>query len=109
MMNLKAIALAAALSLGTAGIAAAADGISATSALSSATTLSFQTVSPAEEAAVLAGTGLANDLVDLDSLRAQLQANPRFVAQLESYGATLDDVIGISATDSSDVTILVRG
>lgn len=109
MMNLKAIALATALSLSAAGVVVAADGISATSALSSATTLSFQTVSAADEAAVMAGTGQANDLVDLDSLKAQLQANPKFVAQLESYGASIDDVIGISATDPTDVTILVRG
>ena len=109
MMNLKAFAFAAALSLGTAGMALAADGISATSALTSATTLSFQTVSAGEALEARAGVGPANDMVDLDSLKALLQANPRFIAQLESYGATLDDVVGINATDSTDVTILVRG
>ncbi|WP_423067385.1 hypothetical protein [Devosia sp. CN2-171] len=109
MMNLKAIALATALTLSAGSMTFAVDGISATSALSSATTLSFQTVPAGDEAAVLAGTGLASEQVDLDSLKAALQANPKFLAQLESYGASIDDVIGISATDETDVTILVRG
>jgi hypothetical protein len=94
MMNLKAIALATALTLSAGSMAFAVDGLSATSALSSATTLSFQTVPATEEAAVMAGTGLASE---------------QFLAQLESYGASLDDVIGINATDETDVTILVRG
>lgn len=108
MINLKAIVLATALSLGAAGLAVAEDR-SGLDALSSATTLSFQTVAAAEVPAVIAGTGVASEKVDLDSLKALILANPKFVAQLDSYGASIDDVIGISATDETDVTILVRG
>jgi hypothetical protein len=57
----------------------------------------------------MAGSGLASEHVDLDSLKSLIEANPKFVAQLTSYGASIDDVIGINATDETDVTILVRG
>jgi hypothetical protein len=108
MMNLKAIVLATALTLGAAGFAVA-EQRSGLDALSSASTLSFETVSQAEVPAVVAGSGLATEKVDLDALKALILGNPKFVAQLESYGASIDDVIGITATDETDVTILVRG
>lgn len=107
-MNLKAIVLATALTISAGGIAMA-ENYSAMSALTSASTLSFQTVSASEEVSVMAGVGPASEQVDLDSLKARLTANPEFVAQLESYGASIDDVIGINATSETDVTILVRG
>jgi len=107
-MNLKTIALVTALSLGaTAGVAYAEQ--SGIDALSGASTLSFQTVNEAEAPAVMAGTGLASDQVDIDSLKARIEGNPTFLAQLEAYGATIDDVVGINATSETDVTILVRG
>ena len=108
MISLKAIVLATALSFGAAGFALAEQD-SVLGALTSATTLSFQTVSPAEASAVLSGSADGTEQVDLDSLKAGILANPKFVAQLESYGASIDDVIGITATDETDVTILVRG
>ncbi len=107
MLNLKTFALAAALTLSAGGIALAADG-SALDALSSASSVSFQTVSGAEANNVMPG-GANGELVDLGSLKARIQGNPQLLAQLESYGATIDDVIGISGTDSTDVTIYVQG
>ena len=77
--------------------------------MSSAWSLSFQTVSGFEAASVRAGQGLASEQVDLDSLKARISNNARFMDQLDNYGATLDDVIGINATSETDVTILVRG
>lgn len=106
MLNLKAIALATALTLSAGGVAMAE---SAIGALTQASTLSFQTVPVTDEVAVMAGSGPASEQVDLDSLKARLLANPSFVAQLESYGSSIDDVIGINATSETDVTILVRG
>ncbi len=107
MMNLKAIALATALTLGTAGFAFAAG--SGLDALSSASSISFQTVTAGDEGLVMSGAGLASEQVDLDSLKARLSNNAKFLAQLENYGASIDDVIGINATSETDVTILVRG
>ncbi len=106
MINLKTFALVAALSVGTVGVAHADTGLGV---VSSAWSLSFQTVSGPEETAARAGLGLASEQVDLDSLKARIANNPRFLDQLYSYGATLDDVVGINATSESDVTILVRG
>lgn len=103
MFNLKVIALATALTLSSAGLAMAEE--SAIDALSSASTVSFKTVTAAEVSASTPGF----EQVDLDSLKARIQGSPALLAQLESYGATLDDVIGITATDETDVTILVRG
>lgn len=111
MMNLKAIALAAALTLSAGSMAFAEEmnDISATSALSSASSISFQTVPAGELGLVMAGSGLASELVDLDSLKAQISNNPKFLALLGTYGSSIDDVVGISASSETDVTILVRG
>jgi hypothetical protein len=104
MLNLKAIAIAAALTLSTAGLAVSAEG-SAMDALTSATTVSFKTVTAAE----ITPSSPGYQEVDLDSLKARIQGSPALLAQLESYGATLDDVVGITGTDATDVTILVQG
>lgn len=104
MLNLKAIAVAAALTLSTAGLAVAAEG-SAMDALTSATTVNFKTVTAAE----INPSSPGYEEVDLDSLKARIQGSPALLAQLESYGATLDDVVGITGTDATDVTILVQG
>jgi len=104
MLNFKAIAIAAALTLSTAGLAMAAEG-SAMDALTSATTVSFKTVTAAE----LTPSSPGYQEVDLDSLKARIQGSPALLAQLESFGATLDDVVGITGTDPTDVTILVQG
>jgi hypothetical protein len=106
MFNLKTIAAVAALSLGTVGAAQADTGLGA---VSSAWSLSFQTVPSSGELAVRSGRGLASEQVDLDSLKARISNNAKFMDQLQNYGATIDDVIGINATSESDVTILVRG
>jgi len=63
MLNLKAIAVAAALTLSTAGFALAAEG-SAMDALGSASTVNFKTVTAAELNPLSPGY----ELVDLDSL-----------------------------------------
>lgn len=109
MLNFKAIALASALVMSTASLAVAADS-SALDALSSASSVSFQTVSAGDVLGVQSGTGLGmTDQVDLGSLKARIQGNAKLLAQLDSYGATLDDVIGISGSNETDVTILVQG
>lgn len=107
MLNLKIIAVAAALALSPVGAAMAAE--SPLDALSSATTVSFKTVSGSELAPSISTTAEGDEQVDLDSLKARIQGNPALLAQLQNYGATLDDVVGITATDETDVTILVRG
>ena len=100
MRTLAALAVAATLAFSGATFAQDdSDNISALDALSSAGNVSFQTWS---------GGPVPNaDLVDLDSLKARIKQNPQLLAQLEAYGATLDDVIGIGATDETDVTIYV--
>ena len=104
MFNLKVIALATALALSTANLAIGAE--SAVDALSSASTVSFQTVSSPSEIITSADSDGA---VDLEALKALIQQKPELLAQLESYGATIDDVVGVTATDETDVTIYVLG
>ena len=104
MFNLKVIALATALALSTAGLAIGAE--SAVDALTSASTVSFQTVSSPSE---IVTTADSDGAVDLEALKALIQQKPELLAQLESYGATIDDVVGITATDETDVTIYVLG
>lgn len=106
MLNLKVIAVAAALTLSGAG-AALAEG-SAIDALSSATTIGIVTVTGPDAMNVMPG-GLNGDLVDLDSLKARIQGNPMLLSQLESYGASIDDVVGITGSSETDVTIYVQG
>ena len=107
MFNLKIVAVAAALALSPMGVAMADE--SPLDALSSAVTVNFKTVSGAELTPSISSTAEADEPVDLGSLKAQIQGNPNLLAQLQNYGATLDDVVGITATDETDVTILVRG
>lgn len=106
MLNLKTLALAAALTLTAGGVAMAEE--SAIDALSSATTVSFVTVAGADATNVSPG-GPNGELVDLDSLKARIQNNPQLLAQLESYGASIDDVVGISGSSEQDLTIYVQG
>jgi hypothetical protein len=106
MLNFKTIALAAALTLSAGGVALA-DG-SALDALSSANSVSFQTVS-AGQSMNLVDSGQGAELVDLDSLKARIAGNAKLLGQLESYGKSIDDVVGISATDETDVRIFVQG
>ncbi len=107
MLNLKTIALATALTLSAGAGAAIADS-SALGALSSATHVSVVTVSGAEASAVMPG-GIRGELVDLDSVKARVQNSPMLLAQLESYGASIDDIVGITGTSEKDVTLYVRG
>jgi len=106
MLNLKTFALAAALTLSAGGVALAEG--SALDALGSANTVSFQTLTGAQTMNLVNGAANA-ELVDLDSLKARIQNNPRLLSQLDSYGASLDDVIGITATDEKDVKIFIQG
>lgn len=106
MLNLKTLALAAALTLSTGGIALAEG--SALDSLSSASSVSFQTVFGAEATNVKPG-GPNGELVDLGSLKARIMGNQRLLGQLESYGASIDDVIGITGSSETDVTIYVQG
>jgi hypothetical protein len=104
MFNLKVIALTTALALSTAGIAVGAE--SAIDALSSANIVSFQTVSSPSE---IVTTADGSEAVDIEALKALIQQTPKLLAQLETYGATIDDVVGVTATDETDVTIYVLG
>ena len=106
MLNFKTIALAAALTFSAAGVALA-DG-SAMDALGSATTVSFETLTGGQSMDLI-NSGSNAELVDLDSLKARIAGNPRLLGQLESYGASIDDVIGITATDETDVKIFIQG
>lgn len=104
MFDLKVIALATALALSTANLAIGAE--SAVDALTSASHVSFQTVSSPSEIVTSADSDGA---VDLEALKALIQQKPELLAQLQSYGATIDDVVGLTATDETDVTIYVLG
>jgi hypothetical protein len=106
MLNLKTIALAAALTLSVGGIAFADE--SALDALGSATTVSFQTLT-GSQSMDLVNSGSGAELVDLGSLKARIANDPKLLGQLESYGASIDDVIGITATDETDVKIFIQG
>ena len=106
MFNLKTFALAAALTLSAGGIALA-DG-SALDALGSANTVSFQTLTGGQTMNLVNGGSMA-ELVDLDSLKARIQNSPKLLGQLETYGASIDDVIGITASDETDVRIFIQG
>lgn len=108
MISIKAIAVAALLTVSSAGLAFAQDaGPSPLDSLSSTTSLSFETVTGPD--VLSANSGAVTEQVDLDSLKAMIQQNPTLLAQLESYGATIDDVVGISASSETDVTIYVQG
>lgn len=105
MKSLKAIAVAAVLTVSSAGLVFAQQ--SPLTSLSSATTLSFETVTGPDAMSV--NSGANSEQVDLESLKALIAQNPQFLAQLESYGATIEDVVGIKASDETDVTIYVMG
>lgn len=108
MNAIKAIAVAALMTVSAAGAAFAQDsGQSPLDSLSSATSLSFETVTGPE--VLSANSGANMEQVDLDSLKAMIEQNPALLAQLESYGATLDQVVGISASSETDVTIYIQG
>jgi len=47
--------------------------------------------------------------VDLGSLRARVEQNKAIAAQLDAFGVSADDVIGIDGSSSGDVTLYVRG
>ena len=110
MTSIKAIAVAALMTVSAAGFAFAQDttsGQSPLDSLSSASSVSFQTVTGPE--VLSANSGASTEQVDLDSLKAMIEQNPTLLAQLESYGATIDQVVGISASSETDVTIYIDG
>jgi len=105
MNTFSALALAAALTL-TSASAGLANGIDA---LGSATSVSITTVSGGSDNILLSSGGRVMEQVDLGTLRARVQLNKAIAAQLERYGVTADDVIGVTGSDPSDVTLFVRG
>ena len=107
MNSIKAIAVAALMTVSSAGLVFAQDASSPLDALSKTTSLSFETVSGPD--VLSANSGANMEQVDLDSLKAMIEQNPTLLAQLESYGATIDQVVGISASSETDVTIFVQG
>ena len=105
MNRFTALALAAALTV-TGASATFANGIDA---LGSATSVSITTVSGASDNILLSSGGRVMEQVDIDTLRARVQLNKSIAAQLERFGVTADDVIGVTGSDPSDVTLYVRG
>lgn len=106
MKKLQALAIALALGV-TAVPAAYAD--SPLSAIQSANSVSINTVMSDSDNILLASNGLAMRRVDLDSLRARIQSNQFIVNQLENFGVSVDDVIGISGDTPGNLTLYVRG
>ena len=51
----------------------------------------------------------AREQVDLDSLKSRIAHDPRLMNKLSQYGASLDDVVGITASGGTDVRIFVLG
>ncbi len=107
MNSIKALAVAALMTVSSAGLVLAQDASSPLDALSKASSVSFETVTGPD--ATMANSGASMEQVDLDSLKALIEQNPTLLAQLESYGATIDQVVGISASSETDVTIYVDG
>jgi len=105
MNAFKALAIATVLAASSAGMAFAADTSSPFEALDSASTLHFESVTAADAASI---AGVDNTL-DLTAVRALVSENPNFMAQLKQYGATLSDIVGISAHNEGDVTLYVMG
>lgn len=82
---------------------------SAISELDSAYSVSIQKVGGLSDNPLLSAGGVVMEQVDLDSLRARISQNSRVWKQLEAFGVALDDVIGITGSSESDLTIYVRG
>lgn len=104
MNKRSALALAAilALSATTAGHANTID------ALDAASSVSISAVAGNSSNILIASAGRVMEPVDLETLRARVQSNRAVAAQLKAFGVTPDDVIGVSGTNGSDVTIYVR-
>lgn len=104
MNKFTTLALAAVLSVSGASATLA----SSIDALSSASTVSITTVSGNSDNILLASNGRVMQQVDLGTLHARIMQNKSVAAQLESYGAEIADVIGVTGEFSSDVTLYVR-
>lgn len=104
MNKLTTLALAAVLTLSSTAVFAGS-----LDSLSSASTVSITTVESASDNILLSAGGRVMERVDLGSLRARVSQNPAIAAQLAAYGVGADDVIGITGSTSSDVTLYVRG
>lgn len=105
MNKFTAIALAAALTFSSATVALAGS----LDALSSASSVSFSTVQSDSNNILLSSGGRVMESVDIDSLRARVSNNKQVLSQLESYGAGVDDVIGITGSTDSELTLYIRG
>jgi hypothetical protein len=106
MNKFTTIALTAILSFSGAS-AALAD--SSLDALGSADSVSITSVNTNSDNILLSSGGRVMQQVDLASLRAVAGQNMSVAAQLEAYGVGIDDVIGITGSNSNDVTLYVRG
>lgn len=105
MNKFSAIALAAVLSFSSASVALAGG----LDALSSATSVSITTVSGGSDNILLSSDGRVMERVDLASLQARVAQNKAIAAQLDAYGVSAGDVIGVTGSSSNDVTLYVRG
>jgi hypothetical protein len=105
MNMLKTLALATMLTASTAGFALADS--SALGALGSAGSVRFDTIFASQ---LLSANGAsAMQQVDLDSLKSRIAQDPRLMDKLNRYGASLDDVVGITSSGDTDVRIYVLG
>lgn len=104
MNKFTSLALAAILTVSGASATLA----SSIDALSSASSVSISTVSGNSDNILLASNGRVMQQVDLDTLRARVAQNKPVAAQLAAFGASLDDVIGVTGDDSTSVTLYVR-
>lgn len=82
---------------------------SAISELGSAQFVSIQTVAGWSDNPLVSASGRVMERVDLDSLHARIAQNDPVARQLEAYGVNIDDVIGITGSSESDITLYVRG
>lgn len=107
MTKISLIAAAALLatSISTAALASS----EAMSALTSANTVSITNLSGSSDNPLLSSNGAMIERVDLDSLHARIQQNESVRRQVEAFGASIDDVVGISGSSTSDIILYVRG
>lgn len=106
MNKFSVIALAAILSVSGASVALADSSLDA---LSSANSVSITTLNTGSDNILLSSGGRVMERVDLGSLQARVMQNKMIAAQLDAYGIDATDVIGITGSMASDVTLYVRG
>jgi hypothetical protein len=58
---------------------------------------------------LISANGLTMERVDLDSLHARIEQHDSVARQLAAFGASIEDVIGITGSSVSVITLYVRG